>query len=45
VLLVVALLGVRRRPAGSRPSSLDDAPDAPRAGPGPATAGEPARDE
>jgi hypothetical protein len=45
VLLVVALLGVRHRHSGSRSRSLDDAPDAPRAGPGPGTAGEPARDE
>src|SRR5262252_4799537 len=45
LLLVVALLGVRHRHAGSRSRSLDEAPDAPRAGPGPRTASEPARDE
>ena len=42
VLLVVALLSVRHRHAGSRSGSLDDAPSA---GPGPRTASEPTRDE
>jgi hypothetical protein len=45
VLLVVALLSVRRRHTGSRSGSLDDAPDTPGADPGPRTASEPARDE
>jgi len=45
LLLVVALLSVRRRHAGGRSGSLDDAPDTPRADPGPRTASEPAHDE